>query len=218
LRPQQSQLPRSQDGLDPGADPEASVGRVERLLNAAPRQADDQADVAGELVFAPKELKVAQDLSDRLGYTTVRGHSRSRPSGLSSGRRSVSDSDHRRALMLPQELLQMPAERLIVLKAGLPPVRGRKIIFYRERAFTRRVRPPPTVPPRLLRVAAPRQGPTPRGPTSDPLTLDHVVEHLDRAGLEPLPPLGASSEAVEAWVERFLDKAAHPLMEIADGR
>jgi type IV secretion system protein VirD4 len=176
------------------------------------------ANCGAELVFAPKELKVAQDLSERLGYMTVRGHSRSRPSGLSSGRRSVSDSDHRRALMLPQELLQMPADRLIVLKAGLPPVRGRKITFYQERAFTRRVRPPPSVPSRPLRVAALWPGPTPRGAASDPLTLDHVVEQLDRAGLEPLPPLGASSEAVEAWVERFLDEAAHPLMEIADGR
>ena len=57
------------------------------------------------------------------------------------------DSDQRRALMLPQELMQLPGDALLVLKAGLPPVRGRKIRYYRERVFTARLRPAPTVPP-----------------------------------------------------------------------
>jgi type IV secretion system protein VirD4 len=168
------------------------------------------ANCGAEVVFAPKELRVARDLSERLGYATVPGRSRSRPSGLSSGGRSVSESDHRRALMLPQELLQMPAHRLLVLKAGLPPVRGRKIIFYRERAFTRRVRPPPTVAPQPLGVSALWPGPEPRGAASDPLTLEAVVPLLDRAGLAPLPPEGAAEAEIEAWVERFIVDSARP--------
>jgi len=88
-----------------------------------------------EVVFAPKELKVGQDLSERLGYYTYRARSRSRPSGLAAGRRSLTDSDQRRALTLPQELMQPPADRLIVLKAGLPPGWARKIVYYRDRAF-----------------------------------------------------------------------------------
>ena len=74
-----------------------------------------------EVVFAPKELKVAQELSERLGYTTVTSKSRSRPMGLGSGRRSTTASDQRRALMLPQELMQLPSGTLIVLKASVPP-------------------------------------------------------------------------------------------------
>ena len=50
--------------------------------------------------------------------------------------------------MLPQELIQMAANRLIVLRAGSPPVRGQKIAYYRERAFLSRVVPPPGVQPR----------------------------------------------------------------------
>lgn len=61
-----------------------------------------------ELVFAPKELKIAHELSDRLGFYTMDGRSRSRPAGLSPGRRSTTVSDQRRALMLPQELMQLP--------------------------------------------------------------------------------------------------------------
>ena len=44
--------------------------------------------------------------------------SRSRPVLLGAGRRSITQSDQKRALMLPQELMQMNADALIVLKAG----------------------------------------------------------------------------------------------------
>ncbi|MBU2165591.1 MAG: type IV secretory system conjugative DNA transfer family protein, partial [Alphaproteobacteria bacterium] len=97
-----------------------------------------------EIVFAPKELKVAQELSERLGYYTYRARSRSRPIGLGQGRRSLTDSDQRRALMLPQELMQLSDKALIVLKAGLAPTRGRKLVYYRDRRFTDQLRPPPS--------------------------------------------------------------------------
>ncbi|HEX7946382.1 MAG TPA: type IV secretory system conjugative DNA transfer family protein, partial [Phenylobacterium sp.] len=60
---------------------------------------------AVEVAFAPKELRLANELSDRLGFTTVRSPSRSRPTGLSRGHRSVSESEQRRALLLPQEIM-----------------------------------------------------------------------------------------------------------------
>jgi type IV secretion system protein VirD4 len=163
-----------------------------------------------EIAFAPKELKVAQDLSERLGYWTYAGRSKSRPTALSSGHRSTTESDQRRALMMPQELIQMPPERLIVLRAGMPPVRGRKIVYWRERAFTRRVLPPPVVPahPAIARPtprAAPAMPPKKEGSDMDSLILDLVSPTLETAGLEPLPIVGATEAEVEAWVERFID-------------
>jgi type IV secretion system protein VirD4 len=175
------------------------------------------ANCAVEVVFAPKELRLANELSERLGYTTVRSPARSRPTGLSRGRRSVSESDQRRALLLPQELMQMPADQLIVLKAGLPPVRGRKIVYYRERAFADRVRPPPSI------AVAPSVATTdvdpidaPIAPAGDPLTLEAIAPVLAAEGLEPLPPAGASPDAIEAWVERFIDASARLIPEEAD--
>jgi type IV secretion system protein VirD4 len=162
-----------------------------------------------EIAFAPKELKVAQDLSERLGYWTYAGRSKSRPTLLSHGHRSTTESDQRRALLMPQELIQMPAERLIVLRAGMPPVRGKKIVYWREESFTRRVLPPPVVPAHPA-VASP----TPRTATFTPpkgaadmdaLTLDLVLPALEIADLEPLPAVGATEAEVEAWVERFID-------------
>jgi hypothetical protein len=129
--------------------------------------------------------------------------------GLSSGRHSLSESDHRRALMLPQELIQMPPDRLIVLKAGSPPIRGRKITHHRERQFRTRLLPAPRVLPRARPSAAatPRQAPTP-DPTDGLLSLDIVVATLASADLQPLPPVGAADAEIESWVDRFLETTA----------
>ena len=176
-----------------------------------------------EIAFAPKELKVAQDLSERLGYWTYAGRSFSRPTLLSKGNRSTTESDQRRALMMPQELIQMPGNKLIVLRAGIPPVRGDKVVYWRDKAFARRLAPPPIVPVnagfgRTIGAdgdpSAPISG-SPAGP-EDPLTLDLVIPALEAAGLEPLPEQGASDEAVEAWVERFIDVSARPALQETD--
>ncbi|MBX3484454.1 MULTISPECIES: type IV secretory system conjugative DNA transfer family protein [Caulobacteraceae] len=152
-----------------------------------------------EIVFAPKELKIAQELSDRLGAYTTDGRSRSRPTGLSQGRRSTTVSDQRRALMLPQELMQLPQSALIVLKAGLPPVRGRKIAYFRERVFQRRLRPAPDLAP----IAAPNEPPVPE---EDPMDFDVIARAFAAEGLPP-PPAGADESAVGAWLDRVVDTA-----------
>ncbi|MBP7703758.1 MAG: type IV secretory system conjugative DNA transfer family protein [Caulobacter sp.] len=164
-----------------------------------------------EVVFAPKELQVAQALSERLGYYTYQARSQSRPSGLSSGRRSQTQSDQRRALMLPQELMQMDREHLIVLTAGAPPVRGRKLAFYREQAFAARVTAPPPGPPQITLPTLRLEG------SPKPMDLTTVAGVLADEGLEPPPPHGASDEEVEAWVDRFLAATA-PVLEIDDAQ
>ncbi len=182
-----------------------------------------------EIAFAPKELKVAQELSERLGYWTYQGRSRSRPSGLSGGHRSVSESDQRRALMLPQELMQMPPSRLIVLRAGMPPVRGRKIVYWRERVFMRRIGPPPVVAPHLAAgtpsshrstasVRRKADAADRRGGAGDDLTLNLILPDLEAAGREP-PARGAPEEEVERWVDRFLEASIQkPIEEVTHER
>lgn len=152
-----------------------------------------------EIVFAPKELKIAQELSDRLGAYTTDGRSRSRPTGLSPGRRSTTVSDQRRALMLPQELMQLPQTALIVLKAGLPPIRGRKIAYFRERVFQRRLRPAPDLAP----VAAPT---SPPALEEDLMDFDVIARAFAAEGLPPPPP-GADESLVAAWLDRVVDTA-----------
>lgn len=165
-----------------------------------------------EVVFAPKELKVAQELSERLGYSTVISKSRSRPMGLGSGRRSTTASDQRRALMLPQELMQLPNKTVIVLKAGVPPVRADKIVFYRDKRFTRRQRPAPL---QDISVGAATVGassiPSDAAPslpeeTSD-MDYDAIVRRFSAEGCPPPDP-GASEQEVADWLDRMIDAAA----------
>ena len=120
----------------------------------------------------------------------------------------------------------MPADRLIVLRSGMPPILGRKITYWRERVFKKRLMPPPTVRPYAgfeSQPAPPPIGYAPEGPAggpaADPLTLDLVTPALAAAGLEPLPEQGASDEMIEAWVERFIDASVQRTpLEVENGR
>jgi type IV secretion system protein VirD4 len=73
---------------------------------------------AVEVVFAPKEQDVANELSERIGYDTVKARSRSGPKGLAMRSTSETVSEHRRALMLPQELKLLPKTKAFILGAS----------------------------------------------------------------------------------------------------
>ena len=202
------------DFADISTIPASAVSRIDVLLDGAsalygPDLAEDIfANCGVEVVFGPKDLKTAQDLSERIGAWTYAALSRSRPKGLGAGRRSVTTSDQRRPLMLPQELLQMPASALIVLKAGLPAVRGRKIAYYREAVFRRRLRPAPRIDP----AAAPASDTAPlpsRPPTQEDvdMDIDAIVRAFAEEGLPP-PSHGASESEVRDWLDRVM--AAEP--------
>ncbi|NBB59865.1 TonB-dependent receptor plug domain-containing protein [Pseudomonas sp. ODNR1LW] len=189
--------------------PSSAIARTDVLLDGAsalygPDLTEDILTNCGvEVVFAPKALRVAHELSERLGYATVPGLSRSRPTGLGAGRRTTTVSDQRRALLLPQELMQLPSDRLLVLKAGVAPTRGRKIVYWRERVFVRRLRPAPEIAP--LAVIPPSVSPTPI--PEDPMDFDAIARAFAVEGLPPPPP-GADTAAVGAWLDRVLDAPA----------
>lgn len=154
-----------------------------------------------EVALAPKDLAVARELSERLGFQTVRSRSRNRPSGLHPGRSSITTSDQRRPLMLPQELMQLPADALLVLKAGTPPVRGRRIVYYRERVFRSRLRPPPPYP--VPGTASPVGATGHGGPARQ------GEEERDGPGLPPSSAIGEATEGaadagdMQRWLERL---------------
>ena len=97
---------------------------------------------AVQILFAPREQQDANDYSDMLGYTTVRRQN------VTRGREvSRSESLERRALMLPQELKALGADKQVLLCEGLAhPVLCDKIRYYRDRHFTARLLPRVAVP------------------------------------------------------------------------
>ena len=88
-----------------------------------------------QIIFSPREQQDANDYSEMLGYTTVRKES------VSRGREvSRSENEERRALMLPQELKAMGADKEVFLYEGLPhPVMCEKIRYYQDKMFTERL-------------------------------------------------------------------------------
>lgn len=98
---------------------------------------------AVEVVFAPKEQDVANELSERFGYDTVKARSRSGPKGLAMRAISETVSEHRRALMLPQELKLLAKSKAFILGTGIPPIIADKIVYYRDKAFLPRLVPAP---------------------------------------------------------------------------
>jgi type IV secretion system protein VirD4 len=104
--------------------------------------------LAARIVFAAKDHADAREISDELGFTTVRVKSLSVPLlqfGSGTGRRSRSQtvSEQRRALLLPQEVKALGSEEAIIFYEGLRPIRCSKIRYYQDRRFIARLRPPP---------------------------------------------------------------------------
>jgi type IV secretion system protein VirD4 len=103
-----------------------------------------QKALATRIVYAPKDYSDAEEISKELGFTTVKARSHSKPSefGFDSKerrQRSVSVSEQRRALLLPQEVQHIGRERQIIFYEGLRPVLCHKSRYYRERVFRRRL-------------------------------------------------------------------------------
>ncbi|MFC4765393.1 type IV secretory system conjugative DNA transfer family protein [Dyella koreensis] len=90
-----------------------------------------------QIVYTPREQRDANDYSEMLGYTTVRRES------ITRGREvSRSESEERRALMLPQELKAMSGDKEVFFYEGIPhPVLCDKIRYYQDKFFTRRLLP-----------------------------------------------------------------------------
>lgn len=92
-----------------------------------------------QIVYAPREQQDANDYSEMLGYTTIRRRNRSRSHGQ-HGSVTFSESEERRALMLPQELKAMGNDKEIVFYEGLAhPVMAEKICYYKDKYFTKRL-------------------------------------------------------------------------------
>jgi type IV secretion system protein VirD4 len=126
--------------------------------------------LAVRIVYAPKDVAEASEISNELGMTTVKVNTHSRPtlgfSGEKGGRhRSVSTSEQRRPLLLPQEVKELGVDRSVIFYEGIRPILARKNRYYQDPFFRKRLFPPPAratpAPP------CPEGRPTPRVPPVD---------------------------------------------------
>ncbi|RST50024.1 type IV secretory system conjugative DNA transfer family protein [Variovorax sp. MHTC-1] len=103
--------------------------------------------LAARIVFPPKEFEDAEAISRELGTYTVRQKNVSRPIWGGAGRSpTVNISEQPRRLLLPQEVKELDASRMIVFYEGLRPILAERVYYFRDRHFARREFPPPDVP------------------------------------------------------------------------
>jgi type IV secretion system protein VirD4 len=161
-----------------------------------------------QIVFAPREQHDANEYSEMLGYLTAVSVSRSKSSGGRGGS-SVNRTEHRRALMLPQELKELGPAREIVLYENTKPILAQKIFYYKDAVFAERLLPPPPVRRLDLELSLARAEGRVRpatekdlegGPTAFVARLAHNLENL--------PPVHDAMNLEEArrFVSAFLDR------------
>lgn len=112
---------------------------------------------ACHVIFAPKrtEIDIARQISDWLGFNTVKQVSRSTSPSLFDHRSPTeSRSDTKRALMLPQEIIDMGKSKELVIVEDAPPILARKAVYYNDPTFMDRLR---LVSPSLAAVRRPKK-------------------------------------------------------------
>ena len=104
-----------------------------------------------KVTFASGDYETAEVISKYLGTFGAKTESESQSERAGSfwltGQTSHSTSETSRALLLPQEILQLPPDEEIVMIEGLPPIRVRKIRYYQESIFKTRRRSPVAIAP-----------------------------------------------------------------------
>ncbi|GMU68385.1 MAG: hypothetical protein AMXMBFR37_07180 [Steroidobacteraceae bacterium] len=142
--------------------------------------------LAARIVFAPKDYADAREISDELGTTTVKVPtiSRSRWGWGTRKPPQVSESQQKRALLLPQEVKDIGVDEALIFYEGLPPIRCRKIRYFADKRFSARVRPPPSVAPIPIESTPvpPARDSRSTAASTSPMTTfrDSTIEDLDR--------------------------------------
>ncbi len=100
------------------------------------------------ITFAANNVETANLISQLVGNKTVKQVSRNSPVflDLNPASRSKHISEAQRALLLPQEVIGLPRDEQIILVESFPPIKTKKIEYYKDPFFAKRVLPPIAVP------------------------------------------------------------------------
>ena len=143
-----------------------------------------------EVAFTPKELRVANELSERIGYVGQESVTKSLTIHGILANRSKSMSDQRRALLLPQELMQFPDTDLLLLKGGIPPIHGDKVRYYADGLFRARISKAPLIAPIPQVIGDDDELPDCVEPTFDQLTdPDPLSFAMDSVVIQDYPDM-----------------------------
>lgn len=125
-----------------------------------------------QIIYAPREQKDANEYSEMIGFFTEKARSVSRQVrvfGLKHGSYSESESEQKRALMMPQELKELGQDRQIIILENSKPIMCEKIFYYKDNFFKGRLLDPVEIKPMPLE-AVPRK----KEPKAIPIQDSHI--------------------------------------------
>jgi len=125
------------------------------------------------ITFAANNVQTAELISKMVGNKTVEQISANKPKflDLNPGSRSLHVSHTQRALLLPQEVMMLDKDEQILLIEASPPIKSKKIKYFQDPMFIKRLLPPIEVPiqePFDARKHAEAQPPKPPKPAQPP--------------------------------------------------
>ncbi|MDX1975978.1 MAG: type IV secretory system conjugative DNA transfer family protein [Rickettsiales bacterium] len=100
------------------------------------------------ITFAANNVETANLISQLIGNKTAQQTSYNKPKflDLNPAARTINTSEVQRALLLPQEVITLPRDEQIILIESFPPIRTKKIFYFKDRFFMKRLMPPVPIP------------------------------------------------------------------------
>lgn len=101
---------------------------------------------AHQVFFAANDLETANYVSNSCGDRTVKTVSTSQRSSFKYEPPSKNTSYRARPLISKEKVKQLPKHEEIIITEASCPVRARKIAYYKDSSFQKRLLPPPSIP------------------------------------------------------------------------
>jgi type IV secretion system protein VirD4 len=100
------------------------------------------------VTYSANNIETANMISQMVGNKTAVQESHNKPKYLdfSPHSRTMQVSETQRALLLPQEVIQLPRDEQIILVESFSPIKCKKIFYYKDPFFKKRLLPPPELP------------------------------------------------------------------------
>ena len=106
------------------------------------------------ITFAANNIETAKLISELIGNKTSASESMNRPKylDLNPASRSIHMSKTQRALLLPQEVITLDRSLQIILIEASPPIICKKIKYYEDKFFMKRLMKPIALPQQTLEI------------------------------------------------------------------
>jgi type IV secretion system protein VirD4 len=106
------------------------------------------------ITFAANNVETAKLISELIGNKTVTSESMNRPKylDLNPASRSIHYSRAQRALLLPQEIITLDKNLQIILVEASAPIMSKKIKYYEDSFFKRRLKKAPELPQQKIDI------------------------------------------------------------------